>query len=143
MTRRYRYAVLPAVVIAAAAPAAAASGGKTSHAKLFQNKAGTVACGEEIHLKSKPATNILCSAPNLPVPTSKVGDPFIQISSHGKPTVVYLSQASYVAHKATALKTGAKWSLLGVSCTVLAKTVKCENKSKHGFTIGKGKYKSF
>jgi hypothetical protein len=77
------------------------------------------------------------------VPKHKVGDPFVQISAHGKPVVVYLSQFSFVGTKTVTLKPHAKWSSLGVSCTVQSKTVKCENRSKHGFTIGKGKYQPF
>lgn len=148
MTRRYLSAALALLAVAAVAPAAAAgaaaaaTAGKVSHAKFFQNKSRTVDCGVEIHLPNKPATNILCGAPNLPVVPHNVGDPFIQIGAHGKPHIVYISQDSFVSNKLVTLKPGSKWSALGVSCTVQAKTVRCTNKSKHGFTAG-GKYKRF
>jgi hypothetical protein len=143
MPRRYLTAALALVAIAAAAPATAAAGAKpskTSHAKLWQNKRGTVDCGLEI---PRPSTHVICSAENLPVPKHNVGDPFVQIGAHGKPVVVYLSQDSFITDKLATLKAGTKWSSIGVSCTVGSKTVKCSNKSKHGFTIGKGKYKPF
>ena len=102
MTRRYLYAALALVAIAAAAPVAGASGGKISHAKLWQT--ATAGCGVEIHLKSKPAKNILCGAENFPAPKHNVGDPFVRISANGKPVVVYLSQDSYVATKTVTYK---------------------------------------
>ena len=67
-----------------------------------------------------------------------VGDPFIQISAHGKPAIVYVSQDEYAGKNPVTLKTGRKWSDLGVTRTIASKTVTCRNKSNHGFTIGKG-----
>ena len=127
---------------AAAAPAALAA--TTSHAKLWQNKSGTVVCGIKIHATSKPATEVLCGSKGIPRAPHGVGDPFVQIAAHGHPQLVLISQNSFVGTGTPkTLAKGATWSSLGVTCTIGAKTVKCENKSSHGFTIGNGKYVAF
>jgi hypothetical protein len=125
---------------AAVAPAAAAS--ITSHAKFWQNKSGSVACGVKIHPKSKPATLVLCGARGIPRAKHGIGDPFVQIAAHGRPVLVLLSQDSFMG-TATKLASGTTWTSLGVTCTIGAKTATCKNESKHGFTIGNGKYKPF
>ncbi len=129
-------------VAAAAAPAAALAN-TVSHAKLWQTKSGSVVCGIEIHAKNKPATHVLCGAIGVPKPKTGIGDPFAEISAHGKPRVVLRSQLSYVATTTKTLAKGTTWSALGVTCTVKTKTVTCKNKSGHGFTIGNGKYTHF
>jgi hypothetical protein len=122
---------------------AAAAGGAPSHAKLWSDKANTVGCGIEIHAKGHPATEILCGAQGLPKPKSPVGDPYVQISAHGRPHIVPISQLSYVTTVSVTLRPGAHWSALGVSCIVQAKSARCTNKSGHGFTIAKNHYKAF
>ncbi len=130
--------------VAAAAGPAAALANTVSHAKLWQTKHATVICGVEIHAKKKPATNILCQAKGIPRPKSGgVGDPNVQISAHGKPRLVLISQDSYVTTTVRTLAKGTTWSALGVTCTVKAKTVVCTNKSGHGFAIGNRKYRHF
>ncbi len=125
-----------------AAPCAAAA--SDSHAKLWRNESGSVVCGIKIHQKGKRATTVLCSGKGIPRAKRGVGDPFVQLSAHGKAELVLLSQDSFEASGTPAtLRTGSAWSSVGVTCTIRAKAVTCTNQSKHGFTIGSGKYKSF
>jgi len=137
-----------AAALGASATAAAAS--STSHATLWRAKNGLVACGVEIHPPNKPASRIICAAGQIPAPphtTSEDGDPgFVDIAKTGKPKLLRTSQDSFVGTNATILKAGAKWSDLGVSCTVSSGSVRCVNASHHGFTIEfspKSKYSSF
>ena len=125
----------------AATPAVAAAG--TSHVLLWQTSNQSVSCGVKIHAPKKRATVILCSAAGIPKAKTGIGDPFVQIAAHGKARLVLISQNSFVGHKAKTLGAGAKWSRLGVTCTIASPTATCKNKSGHGFTIGNGKYKSF
>ncbi len=132
---------LTSITLAVSAPVAAAA---VSHAKLWQNKKQTVDCGIKIHPATKPASQLLCSAVGLPHPTKGfIGDPFVQISAHGKPHIVPISQNSFVSDKLVTLKNGQKWQGVGVSCVAQAKTVKCTNQSGHGFKIGHDLYKKF
>lgn len=135
--------VAPLVALVALAVFAASSIAATSHAKLFQNKSKSAICGVKIHAPKKPATVVICSATGIPKAKSGVGDPFVQIKKTGKAQLILQSQNPFVGKKATNLSKGSTWSRLGVTCTVAAKTVTCKNQSKHGFTIGNGKYKSF
>lgn len=126
-----------------AAPVAVAKT-TTSHALLFQNQARTMDCGVKTPLPHHQASLVLCSAGGIPRPKGGgVGDPFVQIGRHGKPRLVLVSQNDFETSKIATLKPGATWSRLGVTCKVSSKTVTCKNASKHGFTIGNGKYKSF
>jgi hypothetical protein len=147
MTRKRTLSGVLIVAAVAATPAAAAlRGGPASSALLWQNKSKSVTCGIEIHAPKKPATMLLCVSKGIPRPPKggPAGDPFVQIAANGKAQLVLISQQSWVAgsKKPTTLATGATWSKLGVTCTIDAKTVTCTNKSKHGFTIGNGKYKA-
>jgi hypothetical protein len=116
----------------------------TSHAKFWQNPTHNVDCGIMIGGKQ-----VLCSSPKIPAPphtTSKDGDPgFVSIGKTGKPTLLRLSQDSFVSDHIVTLSKGAKWSSLGVTCTLGAKSVTCTNKSDHGFELygSKKGYKSF
>ena len=86
---------------------------------------------------------MLCSAAGIPRPEGPVGDPLVQIGWQGKPNVVLVSQNEFETSKIATLKRGATWDQLGVACKVTGKAVTCSNGSKHGFTIGDGKYKPF
>lgn len=134
-----RIAIATALVFAVAASAALASG--TSHAKFWQNKAGTVFCGKRI---TKKGFHLLCSAKGVPRPStgSQGGDPFVVLRRTGKPHLVLLSQREFPAGNPTTLANGTTWSRNGITCT-LARKVTCHNTSGHGFTLGNGKYKSF
>jgi hypothetical protein len=137
-------ALAAAGVIAAAAAFASSSLASTSHAKFWQNPTHKVDCGIMIGGKQ-----VLCSSPKIPAPphtTSQDGDPgFVSIGKTGKPTLLRLSQDSFVSDHIVTLSSGAKWSSLGVTCTLGAKSVTCKNKSGHGFEIygPKKGYKSF
>jgi hypothetical protein len=137
---RVKIALAIGAVAAIALPAVAEAGG-TSKAKLWQNTKTTAVCGVE----AGATKTLLCNARGVPRPphgSKNVGDPFVQIKATGKPQLVLISQNSYVTNHVTTLSNGAKWSSNGVTCTA-GDTVTCKNTSKHGFTIGKGKYKSF
>lgn len=129
--------------LALVAPAGAAAASHVSHAKFWQNRDSTAVCGIEIHQAGKPATEVICSAQGLPTPKHGVGDPFVQIAAKGKPQVVLRSQDSFEGSFPATLKPGTTWRSLGVTCAVKAKTVRCVNKSGHGFKIGNGKYHHF
>jgi hypothetical protein len=138
MSRARSVAALGAV--AAIAAPAAASLAATSHAKLWQNKAKTVVCGIKRPRSSKL---VICSSKDVPKAKKGVGDPFVQLGKTGKPKLVLESQSPFQGSNPATLGKGSTWSSFGVTCTVASKTVTCKNKSKHGFTIGSGKYKSF
>lgn len=140
-SRRFLLAGIGTIALIAAPVAAGKT--TTSHALLFQNKARTMDCGVEAPLPGHQASLVLCSAAGIPRPPGNVGDPFVQIGRQGKPKVVLVSQNEFETSKITTLKPGATWSNVGVTCKVASKTVTCKNASKHGFTIGNGKYKPF
>jgi hypothetical protein len=143
-SRSSRLSVLAAAGVIAVAVFASSSLASTSHAKFWQNPTHNVDCGIMIGGKQ-----VLCSAPKIPAPphtTSKDGDPgFVSIGKKGKPTLLRLSQDSFESDNLVTLSSGAKWSSLGVTCTLGAKSVTCKNKSGHGFEIygSKKGYKSF
>ena len=125
-----------------AAPTIAAAG--TSHSSVWETK--TVICGIESAALSK--TEVLCQATGVPrppyAPPAEPGDPGVVLAAHGKPQLVLISQDSYPPNsKVKKLSNGTVWGARGVTCTIARKTVTCKNRSKHGFTIGNGKYKHF
>jgi len=140
-SRRSLLAGIGTIALAAAPVAVAKT--TTSHALLFQNQAHTMDCGVKAPLPHHSASLVLCSAAGIPRPKGAVGDPFVQIGRQGKPKVVLVSQNEFETSKIATLKPGATWSNLGVTCKVAGRTVTCKNASKHGFTIGNGKYKPF
>jgi hypothetical protein len=149
MRNRNRMLVALGLVTAAAVPAIAAAT-TTSNAIFWQNKANTVTCGLMIHPVNSPPMAVLCSASGVPAPkhtTSAQGDPgFVSISSTGSPTLLRLSQDSFVGKTAKTLKNGTVWSapVVGVTCNVAANgTVLCFNGQNHGFRIGDKHYHSF
>ena len=102
-------------------------------------------CGIEIHVVHQ-ATELLCTMrPGVPRPKhgGNVGDPYVQIAATGLPQLVLISQDSYVTSKLKTLAPGTTWKSVGVTCTVASAIVTCSNGSRHGFTIGNHKYKSF
>jgi hypothetical protein len=137
-----RTLTVAALTAAAAAPAAFGA----SHAKLWHNARGTVSCGLEQPANGKPATTLLCSAKGIPRPRGAAkgapGDPFVQITRSGKPKLVLISQFSYETTHSEKLVNGTIWRSVGVTCK-LGSTVRCSNRSGHGFKIGNGKYKPF
>jgi hypothetical protein len=91
---------------------------------------------------------LLCAASAIPAPKSKegFGDPgFVFLGSTGRPSVARLSQDSFVGTHMVALKNASKWrgGPIDVTCTIRARSVRCANRSHHGFTITKSSYRSF
>jgi hypothetical protein len=117
----------------------------TSHAKLFENPSRTAVCGVEIHVRHKPATELLCGARHIPRPKQggPVGDPFVQLAATGKPKLVLISQDSYVSSKAQRLAKGTLWRALGITCSIGLSRIRCHNRDHHGFVIGRRRYRSF
>jgi hypothetical protein len=139
-----RLRVLPALcVLGLAAPAFAS----TSAAQLWTALGGRVTCGIAIHPANTPPMRLLCSARAVPPPKAMgVGDPgFVFLGSVGHPSRARLSQDSFVGTHAVILKSGRRWSVgpIGVTCTVSASAVRCENHSHHGFTITAERYHAF
>lgn len=138
-----------ALAVALGAPAAASSLvaapalAKTSHAHLWGNKDMTVLCGYR-RTSSKPATQLLCSAQGIPRPKGSKGCDagFVVLGAKGKPQPIVTCQREVPGGTPKTLDNGSGWSGLGIHCTV-GKTVRCTNKSSHGFAIGNGKYKHF
>jgi hypothetical protein len=100
-----------------------------------------------IHPVNSPPMQLLCSSPPIPAPKGKgIGDPgFVFLGSTGRPQLARLSQDSFVGTHAVALKAGRKWSIgpISVVCTIKAASVRCVNRSGHGFTLTKHSYRSF
>ncbi len=130
-------------VLGLAAPALAS----TSAAQLWTALGGKVTCGIAIHPANTPPMRVLCSARAVPPPAARgVGDPgFVFLGSVGHPSRARLSQDSFAGTHAVILRSGRTWSVgpIGVSCTVSAGAVRCENHSRHGFTITAGSYHAF
>jgi hypothetical protein len=126
-----------------AAPAFAS----TSGARLWTALGGRVTCGIAIHPPNTPPIRLLCSAKAVPAPKAKgVGDPgFVFLASVGHPSLARLSQDSFVGTNAVGLKSGRTWGsgAISVTCTVSTSTVRCENRSHHGFAITAGTYHAF
>lgn len=132
-----------ACVLALSAPALASA----SDAQFWTALGGNVTCGIAIHPPNSPPMQLLCSATSVPAPKAKgVGDPgFVFLGSTGRPLLARLSQDSFVGTNPVALKAGSKWSVgpIDVTCTISVKTVRCVNRSHHGFTITKSSYRPF
>ncbi len=143
MNRTRTLAGIAAGTVAIAAPAAIAA---TSHVKTWENKKNSMICGLKITAHGKQPNTVLCGAKGIPkpkgTPRTAPGDPYVQITKSGKPTLVLISQASFVSDHSVFLSNGTTWSSVGVTCKV-GPTVTCTNGSGHGFTIGNGKYKPF
>ncbi|MGI8412005.1 MAG: hypothetical protein ACR2LV_04370 [Solirubrobacteraceae bacterium] len=137
-------ATIGALAAASSVAAASAAPTTTSHAKLWQNPTGSVVCGLEIHLAGKPSKYLLCSAKGIPRPKHQggVGDSFVQIAARGRPQLVLISQSSFEATRRAKLRRGTLWTARGISCHIGSSTVRCTNRSGHGFTIGNGSYRS-
>jgi hypothetical protein len=145
---------LAALILATAglgtvAPGEAAAAG-TSHAQIFTAVEELVTCGIAAHVPGSPR-EVLCSNPNVPAPkhvSSAVGDPgFVFLAETGKPKPARLSQYSWQApalnHRA--VLTGGTWSSssVGVTCAITKTSVRCTNRSGHGFTLTARSYKAF
>lgn len=134
-----------ALALAVASPSLASG----STAQLWTALGGAVVCGVAIHPVNSPPMQLLCDSRHVPAPKTKggVGDPgFVFLGSTGRPKLARLSQDSFVARNAVALHAGRTWGGIGpiaVTCTISASAVRCENHSRHGFTITKSSYSAF
>jgi hypothetical protein len=132
-----------ACLLVPSAPALAA----TSSAQLWSALGGSVDCGVAIHPPNSPPMQLLCSSRSVPAPKTKgIGDPgFVFLGSTGRPSLARLSQDSFVGTNAVPLKTGRRWGIgpISVACTITAHTVRCVNRSGHGFTITRRAYRPF
>lgn len=143
LTAAATFSAVATVAVAATGALAAAPGARFSRAALFQNHRGTAVCGIEIHAARHPATEVLCSARDIPRARHGTGDPFVQIAATGRPQLVLISQDSYQSSKLRTLSNGTLWRSLGVTCNIQSSTILCFNHGNHGFVIGTRSYKSF
>ncbi len=120
--------------------------GSTSGAPLWTALEGDVGCGIAIHPPNTPPTQVLCSARPIPAPRTGFGDPgFVFLGSVGRPILARLSQDTFVGTTPVALRSGRSWhtGAIDVTCTIGARSVRCENRSHHGFTITRRSYRAF
>lgn len=131
-------ALINAAVLALAAPVALAA----SHAHFWQNRETSLVCG--YRTSARPATQLICSAKGIPRPKGvKDGDGgFVVLGARGRAKPIVTFQSEFPAGTPVTLANGTTWMGLGITCSVGAK-VTCRNKSRHGFTIGRGRYKAF
>ncbi len=143
------FGLLATVGIGTLGTGAAAAAG-TSHAQIFTAVEEQVICGIAAHIPGSPR-EVLCSDPKVPAPkhvSSAVGDPgFVFLAKTGSPKPARLSQYSWQApalnHRA--VLTGGTWSSgsVGVTCAITKTSVKCTNRSRHGFTLTAHSYEAF
>jgi hypothetical protein len=135
--------LVAATMLAALLAAPAVADAVTSHTSVWETK--TVVCGIESPDLSK--TGVLCQARGVPRPphgSIDEGDPGVVIEAHGRPQLILMSQDEYPANsKIMTLSNGTDWRARGVTCEIARTIVTCKNESKHGFTIGNGRYEHF
>ena len=130
--------------------ASEATAASTSHAELFTAAGEAVTCGIAAHVPGSPR-EVLCAGPKVPAPrhvSAKVGDPgFVYLGKTGKPKLARLSQYSWQAEELGSRPelTAGRWSSgsIGVTCAITTTSVRCTNRSGHGFTVTAGSYKAF
>ena len=119
----------------------------TSAAQLWTALGGRVTCGVAIHPYNTPPMQLLCSARAVPAPKVKgIGDPgFVFLGSTGRPSLARLSQDSFVGRSPVALGSGRHWEIgpISVTCTISTRSVRCANRTRHGFTITANSYRAF
>lgn len=130
------------------------SPGGASRAPIWSALDGKVVCGLAIHPPKEPVRDLLCFARPVPPPKrpDPEGDPgFVFLHATGNPRLAKLSQYSFVVEggwepqNQTALGPGRRWanSAIGVHCTISVTTVRCANRSGHGFAITTSSYDGF
>jgi hypothetical protein len=143
MPRTRLLPVVAALVLAAVPAVATAS---TSHAKFWQPASRQIGCGIEIHAPSQPGNTLICSARGIPAPSSGPtdGDPgFVTLKASGAPVRIRTSQDSFEGTTPTTLPSGSTWSSIGITCKLTASSVRCTNRSGHGFKITTHGYTAF
>jgi hypothetical protein len=167
VVRRVRRRVAPAAIAVVAALAslsllcqgAVAGGASTaasavSHASLWQALGGRVRCG--LALTTKPPSQILCEARAIPAPKGSnpmEGDSgFAFLGRTRRPTVARLSQNTWVGAESSPLRqvfvrlgAGRTWSSrqLRITCSIGRRSVRCTNRSAHGFVLTRSSYRAF
>jgi hypothetical protein len=140
---RLRLVVLLLVGLGLVTPAFAS----TSAAQLWTALGGRVTCGVATHPYNSPPMQLLCDSRTVPAPKTKgVGDAgFVFLGSTGHPSLARLSQDSFVGKNPVALGSGREWAIgpISVTCTVSVRSVRCENRTRHGFTITASSYRAF
>jgi len=130
----------------------ALAAGAPSHATNFETRGRVVVCGIALVSGSRfdPGTQttltgrwpgLQCSAPGIPRPSGGVGDPFVQLGEGqaGRARVVALTQNDLLFDRPpVALGPGRKWALDGISCSIRAVSIACQNSGGHGFTLAAG-----
>ncbi len=125
--------------------AATPAQGAVSHAKLWQTKGGDLDCGVAIH-GARESARILCSGTGIPAPKKGVGfgDPgFVFLGARGRPVLARLSQDTFEGTSTLVLAPGASWKSAGVSCSIHVSSIRCVNRSGHGFTSARHSYAAF
>lgn len=137
------------VLAALAAPPPAAA--RAADPGLWSALGDKLICGVAAHAPGA-AGQVLCADRVFPAPKGPAvdGDPgFVYLAAHGHPRLVRLSQYSWQqpdgwdkSHRAT-LKPGERWRHAGVTCSVHRTSVRCTNRSQHGFTVTLSRYRAF
>jgi hypothetical protein len=129
-------------------PAAAALA-SSSHVRLWTALGGRVVCGLAVGAPHAPR-QLLCASRVVPAPANSSpaeGDPgFVFLRSRGRAKPARLSQDTFAGTgNPVALASGTRWQLraLGASCKIMAASVRCANRSHHGFTLTRHSYKPF
>lgn len=147
-------AIGAAVAVAAPGASSGALAASVSHASLWQALGGKVFCG--LAITTKPPSQLLCSS--RPIPGPKGSNPmegdagFAFLGRSGRPRVARLSQNTWVAAESfpfhqvfVRLRSGRTWSSrsLRISCSIGSSSVRCANRSGHGFRLTRSSYRAF
>lgn len=137
-------------VVALTAFLPAAAGARPANPGLWSALNDKLICGVAIHAPGVPAY-VLCADRVFPAPKGPVdGDPgFVYLGAHGHPRLARVSQYTWQqpdgwekSHRAT-LKPGERWRRGGVTCSVHRTSVRCANRSHHGFTVTLSTFRPF
>ncbi len=131
-------ATLPLAAAIALVPALASA--KTVTYSKIQTPSKTLKC----HALKIEGPGIECKGSFLPDFQPKLDlDPYVQLDTTG--VSIYGERRNYTGFKAKTrtLKYGDTWKRAGVTCKLTRSSFRCVNRSKHGFTLTKGKLKRF
>jgi hypothetical protein len=142
--------ILLAILALMALPAVAEA---TSHTVNFQTKTTNVFCGIVAAVPGSqfdPGTGgqlsgdypgLQCSAEGIPKPKHGIGDPFVQLGQGraGRAKLVDESQDDLISDaNPVRLAPGSTWKRYGITCKLTASSVRCTNRTGHGFKISTG-----
>jgi hypothetical protein len=142
-------ALAAAAALAMSVPPAA--GARPANPPLWGALSDKLICGLAVHAPGT-AAQLLCADTVVPAPKGPAydGDPgFVFPKAHGHPHLTRLSQYTWQqpdgwdkSHRAT-LTPGQTWRHGGLRCSVRRASVRCTNRSHHGFTITRRAYRPF